>query len=261
MKQLLSVLLVLYLFTAIHLPAQNSASELTIAAAADLSSALKDICDSFEKNTGVHVRLSFGASGALTQQIENGAPFDLFFSADMGYPQQLIKDNQADSSSLYEYAVGKLVLWVPADSPLDVEHKGMQSLLDPSLKKISIANPQHAPYGRAAVEALKHAGLYDKISDRFVMGENVSQAAQFVESGNTQAGFIALAHAAASTMHSKGKYWIVPADYYSPLAQGVVVVSRSSHKKEADQFLQYFKTKPVSDTLQKHGFTLPASSK
>jgi molybdate transport system substrate-binding protein len=257
MKRFLSVLLGLYLFSVVHALAQNSGAELTIAAAADLSSALKDIGDSFEKNTGVHLRLSFGASGALTQQIENGAPFDLFFSADMGYPQQLIKDSQAEDSSLYEYAVGKLVLWVPADSALDVEHQGMQALLDPSVKKISIANPQHAPYGRAAVEALKHAGLYDRLSDRFVMGENISQAAQFVESGNTQAGFVALAHAVAPSMQGKGKYWIVPADYYAPLAQGVVILSRSSHKKEAEQFLQYFKTKPVSETLQKYGFTLP----
>ena len=258
MKRILSFLLGLYLFSNLYFAqAQNSSSELTIAAAADLSSALKDIGDAFEKNTGIHVRLSFGASGALTQQIENGAPFDLFFSADMGYPQQLIKDNQAEGTTPYEYAVGKLVLWVPADSPLDVEHKGIQVLLDPSVTKISIANPQHAPYGRAAVEALKHAGLYDRLSDRFVMGENISQAAQFVESGNTQAGFVALAHAAASSMQGKGKYWIVPADYYSPLAQGVVILSHSSHKKEAEKFLQYFKTKPVADTLQKYGFTLP----
>lgn len=257
MKPFVAFLLGLSLLTSIHLLAQNSTSELTIAAAADLSSALKDIGDGFEKSTGVHLRLSFGASGALTQQIENGAPFDLFFSADMGYPQQLIKDNQADGASLYEYAVGKLVLWVPADSPLDVEHKGIQVLLDPSVKKISIANPQHAPYGRAAVEALKHAGLYDRLSDRFVIGENVSQAAQFVESGNTQAGFVALAHAAAPSMQGKGKYWIVPTDYYAPLAQGMVILSHSSHKKEAEQFVEYFKTKPVADTLQKYGFTLP----
>jgi molybdate transport system substrate-binding protein len=258
-KPFLRVLLGLYLLGSMQVVSmQNSASELNIAAAADLSSALKDIGDTFEKNTGVHVRLSFGASGALTQQIENGAPFDLFFSADMGYPQQLIKENQADSASLHEYAIGRLVLWVPVDSALDVEHKGMQALLDSSVKKISIANPQHAPYGRAAVEALKHAGLYDRLSDRFVIGENISQAAQFVESGNAQAGFVALAHAVAPSMQGKGKYWIVPPDYYSPLAQGVVILSHSSHKKEADQFLQYFKTKPVSDTLQKYGFTLPA---
>jgi len=237
--------------------AAKSDAELTVAAAADLSSVLKDIADAFETKTGVHARLSFGASGALTQQIENGAPFDLFFSADMDFPRQLIRDGQADGPSPYQYAVGKLVLWVPADSPLDVEHKGLTVLLDPSVKKISIANPQHAPYGRAAVEAVKHAGLYERLSDKFVMGENISQAAQFVESGNAQVGFVALAHAIAPAMQGKGKYWEVPADYYPPLAQGVVVISRSPRKKEAEQFLEYIKTQSVRDLFQKYGFTLP----
>jgi molybdate transport system substrate-binding protein len=175
----------------------------------------------------------------------------------MDYPKQLIVANEADASTLYQYAVGKLVLWVPADSPLDVEHKGMEILLDPSVKKIAIANPQHAPYGRAAVAALKHAGLYDRVSDRIVMGENISQAAQFAESGNAQAGFVALAHAKAPSMQGKGKYWEVPQDYYPPLAQGAVVISRSPHKKEAQQFLDYIKTKDAADTLRKYGFSLP----
>jgi len=249
-------LLILSLFAAPKSQAQ-SANELTVAAAADLSSALKDIGDGFERKTGTRLKLSFGASGALTQQIENGAPFDVFFSADMDYPRELVRDGQADGSTLYQYAIGKLVLWVAADSTIDVEHKGMNILLDPSVKKVSIANPQHAPYGRAAVEALKHAGFYDRLSDKIVMGENVSQAAQFAESGNAQAGFVALAHAVAPAMQGKGKYWEVPADYYAPLAQGVVVISRSPHTKEAAQFLEYIKTQEAKEILQKFGFTVP----
>jgi molybdate transport system substrate-binding protein len=237
-----------FLISNARVQAQNPASELTVAAAADLSNVLRDIGDSFEKKTGIQVRLSFGASGALTQQIENGAPFDIFFSADMDYPRQLVRDGQADGPTPYEYAVGKLVLWVPADSALDVEHKGMSVLLDASVNKISIANPQHAPYGRAAVEAVKHAGLYDRLRDKFVMGENISQAAQFVESGNAQA---------APAMQGKGKYWEIPADYYAPLAQGVADISRSSHKKEAEQFLEYIKTKPAKEVFQRYGFTVP----
>src|SRR4029077_2843515 len=120
------------------------------------------------------VKLSFGASGALAQQIQNGAPFDLFFSADMEYPKQLADAGQAEASSLYRSDIGGRVLWVPADSPLDVEHKGMNVLADPAVKKIAIANPQHAPYGRAAVAAMKHVQLYDQVSDRLVMGENIS---------------------------------------------------------------------------------------
>ena len=236
---------------------KKSSPELTVAAAADLSSALQEVADRYEKKTGVHLKLSFGASGALTQQIKNGAPFDLFFSADMDYPRQLIAAGAADQASLYQYAVGKLVLWVPADSPLDLDHRGMSALLDPSVKKIAVANPQHAPYGRAAVAALKHAGVYDQITDHLVLGENVAQAAQFVESGNAQAGFVALAHAVAPGMGGKGKYWEVPADFYPPLAQGVVVISRSDHKKEAAEFLEYIKTKETAELLRKFGFTLP----
>src|ERR1035438_1567413 len=144
---------------------------LLVAAAADLSSALQELSAGYEKKTGVRIKVSFGASGALTQQIQNGAPFDIFFSADMDYPRQLISAGAADEATLRQYAVGKLVLWVPADSSLDVEHKGMNILLDPSVKKIAIANPQHAPYGRAAVAALKHAGAYDRVADRLVQGE------------------------------------------------------------------------------------------
>ncbi len=133
----------------------------------------------------------------------------------------------------------------------------MDVLLEPSVKKISIGNPQHAPYGRAAVAALKHYGLYEKVSDRLVLGENISQAAQFVESGNAQVGFVALAHAAAPTMQGKGKYWVVPAEAYPPLDQGVVVISRSPHKQDAAAFLDYMKTPEASSVLQRYGFTLP----
>ena len=230
------------------------APELIVAAAADLSPALKEISDGYEKKTGVKLKLSFGASGALTQQIQNGAPFDLFFSADLDYPRQLVASDAADGTTLYQYAVGRLVLWIPADSPLDVERNGMKALLDPSVKKIAIANPQHAPYGRAAVAAMKHAGIYEQVSDRLVLGENVSQAAQFVESGNAQAGFVALAHAVAPGMQGKGKYWEVPAESYPRLAQGVVVLSHSQHKKEAAELIQYIKSKEVADLLKNYGF-------
>jgi molybdate transport system substrate-binding protein len=231
--------------------------ELLVAAAADLNPALQELSDGFEKKTGVKVKLSFGASGALTQQIQNGAPFDLFFSADMDYPRQLVAAGAADGASLYQYAAGRLVLWVPSDSTLDVEHAGMKVLLDPTVKKIAIGNPQHAPYGRAAVAALKHYELYDQISDRLVLGENISQAAQFVESGNAQVGFVALAHAASPAMKGNGKYWEVPVDAYPVLAQGMVVLSHSQHKKEAAEFLEYVRTKESGELLRRYGFTLP----
>ena len=233
----------------------KNGQEIVVAAAADLSSALKDVADRFEKKTGVKAKLSFGASGALTQQIENGAPFDVFFSADMDYPRHLVDVGDAEAGSLYQYVVGKLVLWIPADSPLKLE-QGMKVLLDPSVKKIAMANPQHAPYGRAAVAAMKHYGLYDQVAGRLVLGENVSQAAQFVESGNAQAGFVALAHAIAPGIEGKGRYWEVPADAYPPLAQGAVVLSKAAHKKEATEFLEYMKSKEGKAVLEKYGFSL-----
>jgi molybdate transport system substrate-binding protein len=260
MRRLISLSLIALAVSAgwLSIPRVKAADrEINVAAAADLSSALQELATAYEKRTGIAVKLSFGASGALTQQIQNGAPFDVFFSADMDYPRQLIAGGQADGATLYRYAVGRLVLWVPRDSPLDLEQKGMDVLLDPSVKKISIGNPQHAPYGRAAVAALKHYGLYEKVSDRLVLGENISQAAQFVESGNAQVGFVALAHAAAPAMQGKGKYWIVPAEAYPPLDQGVVVISRSPHKQDAVAFLDYMKTAEVATVLQRYGFTLP----
>ena len=232
-------------------------SELSVAAAADLSTVLKEIGDAYEKKTGVKLKLSFAASGALTQQIQNGAPFDLFFSADMEYPRQLAAAGQADGASLSQYAIGRLVLWVPADSPLDVEHQGMSILLDPSVKKIAIANPQHAPYGRAAVAALKRAGVYDRVADRLVLGENVAQAAQFVESGTVQAGFVALAHAVAPSDARQRK---VLAFRWTPTLRwprGVVLLSHSQHKKEATEFLEYIKMKDSAELFRKYGFTLP----
>src|SRR5579863_4469497 len=159
---------------------------INVAAAADLSPALQEVAANYERRSGVAVKLSFGASGALAQQIQNGAPFDVFFSADMDYPRQLIAAGDADGATLHRYAVGTLVLWAPSASPLDPERQGIKLLSDPSVKKIAIANPEHAPYGRAAAAALKRYGLYERAASRLVLGENVAQAAQFVESGNAQ---------------------------------------------------------------------------
>jgi molybdate transport system substrate-binding protein len=252
----LSAIAFLFLLSIPIAHAESAAREINVAAAADLSSALQEVATNYEKHTGVVVKLSFGASGALTQQIQNGAPFDIFFSADMDYPKHLIAAGQGESATLYRYAVGRLVLWVPKDSPLDVEHKGMDVLLDPSVKKIAMANPRHAPYGRAAEATLKRYGLYEKVNNRLVLGENISQAAQFVESGNAQVGFVALAHAMAPAMQGKGRYWMVPADAYPPLDQGVLLISRSPHRQDAAAFLEYMKTAEVAEVLKRYGFSL-----
>src|SRR5712691_6588566 len=230
---------------------------ITVAAAADLNAALSELASNYQKQTGKTANLAFGSSGNLFNQIQNGAPFDLFFSADEDYSKQLVTAGLAEPSSFYRYAVGRLVLWVPVSSPLDIEHAGMNALLEPSAKKIAIANPQHAPYGRAAVAALRHFGIYERVADRLVLGENVSQAAQFVESGNAQVGIVALAHALAPTMKGKGRYWEIPDESYPTLNQAVVVLSRSSARKEAVEFLNYLKTSPATDVFRRYGFSVP----
>ena len=238
-------------------PTAASAGELTVAAAADLSPVLQPIAGNFQRETGNTVRLSFGSSGDFFNQIENGAPYDVFLSADRGYPEKLVKLGLADSDSLRTYAVGRLVLWVPNNSHLDLEHQGMRALLDPSVRKIAIANPQHAPYGRAAVAALRHYMLYDKVAGRLVLGENVGQAAQFAESGNAQVGIIALAHALAPSVRPLGRYWIVPPDSYPALEQGAAIISKSKNKALAAQFLKYLAGSESQAIFRQFGFMVP----
>ncbi len=235
----------------------SSAQEITVAAASDMSNALPEVVAAYSKKTGQTVKLSFGASGNLTNQIRNGAPFDVFFSADEGYPQQLIDEGLASGSTLYRYAVGRLVLWVPDDSPLDLSKLGIEALLDPSVKKIAIANPVTAPYGRAAAGALRHFGIYEQVSSKLVIGENISQAAQFVGSGNAQAGLIALSHALAPAMKNKGRYWTVPLDAYPTLNQAAVVLSKSKQRNAAQAFLEFVRGPEATSLLASYGFTLP----
>src|SRR5580658_5471907 len=257
MRELLGLLLLIVLLIVGSLA---SAQEITVAAAADMSAALPDLVAAYTKKTGQTVKLSFGASGNLTKQIQNGAPFDIFFSADEQYPQQLIAERLALKETLLRYAVRRLVLWVPNDSPLDLSKLGIQALLDPSVKKIAIGNPATAPYGRAAEAALRHFGIYDQVSSRLVLGENISQAAQFVESGNAQAGLIALSHALAPAMKDKGRYWTVPLDAYPTLNQAAVVLSRSKQQDAARKFLDFLRSPEATSLLTAYGFSLPAET-
>jgi molybdate transport system substrate-binding protein len=160
-----------------------AAEGLAVAAASDLQTALPEIVSRFEKDTGQQVRLTFGSSGNFFTQLQNGAPFDVFLSADIDYPRRLEQSGLAERGSLYSYATGRLVLWTRNDSGIDV-HRGLETLADQRVHRISIANPEHAPYGRAAVAALRHEGVYDRVREKLVFGENISQAAQFVQSGS-----------------------------------------------------------------------------
>jgi molybdate transport system substrate-binding protein len=232
--------------------------QITVAAAADLNYALTDLAKQFETTTGTKVVLSFGSSGNLFSQIQNGAPFDLFFSADEDYPKKLAAAGTLDSGTLRTYAIGHLVLWVPNRSPLDPEKLQMDVLTQAAVTRIAIANPQHAPYGRAAMAAIEHYGLKEKVASKLVFGENVSQAAQFLQSGNAQAGLIALSLAKSPAMASAGKYWELPTDSYPELRQAAAVISASKQKKAAQAFLDFVLSPEGAARLRKYGLTPPA---
>jgi len=232
------------------------AQDLSVAAAADLQFAFKDVASQFEKDTGHHVQVTFGSSGNFFAQIENGAPFDLFFSADSGYPKKLEEAGLTEPGSFYPYAVGKIVLWAPKASTLDLS-RGLKVLLDPSIKKIAIANPSHAPYGRAAVAALKHENLYDQVSNKFVIGENISQTATFVASGNADVGIIALSFALSPAMQKDGKYVEIPAGDYPRLEQAAVILKSSKQKELAHQFMTFLQSPTVVQTMRRYGFIAP----
>jgi len=238
-----------------------AADEITVAAAADLNYALNQLASQFEAASGTKVKISFGASGNLFSQIQNGAPFDLFFSADEDYPSKLASAGIADAPSQRIYALGHVVLWVPNNSPFDPEKLQMELLTQPAVTRVAIANPQHAPYGRAAMAALQHYGLKGKLADKLVFGENVSQAAQFVQSGNAQAGLIAMSLAKSPAMVSAGRFWVLPSDSYPELKQAAVIISASKNKKAAQAFLDFVLSPEGAAALQKYGLTPPAKQK
>lgn len=237
------------------LPAQTT---LTVAAAANLGPALREIAANFEKNSGTHVALVYGASGNLAMQIENGAPFDVFLSADVDYPRSLETKGATVPGSLAVYATGKLVLWVTNASGIDVGRLQPQMLLLDSVHKIAIANPQHAPYGKAAVEFLRKAGLYDRVAGKFVLGEDVAQAAEFVSSGNADVGIIPLSLALAPAMKERGKYREIAADLYPPIRQAGVILKNAKNPSAAAKFLAYIRSAEAAAVLARYGFEPPA---
>lgn len=235
-----------------------SAQEIVVAAAADLSVVFPQIISRFERETGRRVRVNFGSSGNFLLQIENGAPIDVFFSADVQYPQRLQSEGLIQPGTIYKYAVGKLVLYVPANSPLNLA-QGLHALQSPQVRRIAIGNPQHAPYGRAAVEALKKEGVYSSVQGKLVMGENISQAAQFVQSGNADAGLVALALALSPSMKSAGRFVEVPTADYAPLEQAAVILKNSHDKATAALFLDFIREPEIVNLLAQYGFTSPTA--
>ena len=249
---------VLFLATFVYSwhPTDARASELKIAAAADLTYAFKDVTARFEKQTGNKTRLTYGSSGNFFSQIQNGAPFDLFFSADVSFPQKLEAAGLAEPGTIYDYAKGQIVIWVPNASKLDLS-KGIAVLLDPGIRKIAIANPLHAPYGSAAVAAMQHESIYDQVKSKFVMGENISQTAQFVQSGNADVGIVALSLALAPAMKTAGRYVLIPPTDYPPLVQAAMILKSSPNKELAEKFLNFLKEPGTIALMEQYGFAIP----
>jgi molybdate transport system substrate-binding protein len=236
--------------------AQSSSGALSTAAASDLQAVFPELVAGFERASGGKVTVSFGSSGNFYAQLQNGAPFDLFFSADDAYPKQLAAAGLADPNTLYTYGLGRLVLWTRKNSGIDLS-KGVAALGDARIKHIAVANPEHAPYGRAAVAALKSANMYDQVRARFVLGENISQTAQLAESGNAEVGIIALALALGPVLRAEGRYVEIPPASYPPIEQAAVVMKSSRNSAKARQFLDYLKRPDVRELLQRFGFTPP----
>ncbi len=232
---------------------------LRVAAAADLEPVLPPILEQFRQATGIHAEATYQASAMLTTEIENGAPFDLFLSADLSYPKRLIDDGladaagSADSSTPIIYAKGTLVLWVRKDSHLSLP--SLDLLRSPALKRLAIANPDRAPYGRAAVAALKSLRLYEALKPRIVTAENIAQAAQFVDSANADAGLISLTSALTPRLSADGEYFVIPRNLYPPIEQGTVIVSSTKQRAAVHKLLDFLLSPAVQAQLAKSGLT------
>jgi molybdate transport system substrate-binding protein len=235
-----------------------SPRKLSIAAAADLQFALDDISRPFrQSHPEIDVAVTYGSSGNFYSEIRNQAPFDVFLSADSEYPRKLAQEGYADARSMFTYGVGRIVVWALAQSPLDLAHLQIHALEADSVKHIAIANPQHAPYGRAAVAAMQSLGVYNRVESKLVLGENIAQTLQFVQSGAADVGIVALALALAPSTRAQGRYWEIPLDAYPKIEQAGVVLSRAKDIAGAREFCAYLQSAAARGRLKEYGFYLP----
>ena len=241
-------------------PPGAGAEDIVVAVASNMGFAIREIIEDFEAGTGHTVRLSLGSSGNFFTQIQNGAPFDVYLSADITYPEQLARAGLTEPGTVFPYAVGRLALWVRNESEVDVVSLGVGALAQGE-GRISIANPRHAPYGRATRDALRYYRLWDRVSGRLVLGENVGQAAQFVQSGAAEIGVIALSLAYSDPMRRTGRFWPVPAQAHEELVQGGVILSHARGTRRLGAALAFVAAilgERGQATLQRYGFSLPS---
>lgn len=230
------------------------AETITVAAAADLKFAMDEIVAAFETSSpGDRIEVVFGSSGKLQTQIQQGAPFDLYFSADIELARRLAEAGFA-ASGVRPYALGRIVLW---SASLDATRMTLEALADPAITRIAIANPQHAPYGKRAEEALRGSGLWEKVESKLVFGENIAQTAQFVETGNAQVGILALSLAKSPQLAKQGGFWLVPASLHAPLAQGFIVTKRAGNNPLAHRFAAFIASPAARAAMTRYGFEPP----
>jgi molybdate transport system substrate-binding protein len=230
------------------------AQSITVAAAADLKFCLDDIVAAFHKShAGADVKVVYGSSGNFDAQIRQGAPFDVFFSADIAFPRELVKAGFA-TGEVHPYAVGRIVLW---STTLDASKLTLKDLLRADIAKVAIANPQHAPYGKRAEEALRASGIWDAVQPKLVLGENIAQTAQYVQSGNAQAGIVALSLVLSPDAAKMGGYYLIPDNLHQPLEQGFVITHRAADNALAKTFAEYVQSPPARALMVHYGFALP----
>jgi molybdate transport system substrate-binding protein len=253
MKRLLALLALCALFAS----GVARAEKITIAAAADLKFAMDEVVAAFRKaNPADQVEVVYGSSGKFHAQIQQAAPYDLFFSADIAYARDLVRAGHA-LADVQPYALGRIVLW---SATLDATQMTLASLADPKIGRIAIANPRHAPYGRRAEEALRAAGLWEKVEPKLVYGENIAHAAQFVQTGNAQVGILALALAVSPELARQGGYALIPVTLHAPLEQGFVLTRRAAGSALARRFADAMASRSVRAVMTKYGFVLPGDA-
>lgn len=236
----------------------HAEEKITIAAAADLKFALDEIVALFKStHPAAQIETIYGSSGQFSTQIRQGAPYDIYFSADIAYPRAL-KAEGLGASEVQPYAVGRIVLW---SQSRDATRSSLADLTDPSIRKIAIANPAHAPYGKRAEEALKTAGVWEKIGPKLVYGENIAQTAQFVQSGNAQVGIIALSLAISPELAKQGSYALIPDKLHQPLEQGFIITKRAADNLLAREFAGFMASKAARTIMARYGFVLPGEVK
>ena len=238
--------------------ARRSNHELTIAAAADLQFVIPEITAAFDRQfPGMVIRTTYGSSGSFFAQIQEQAPFDIFLSADVSYPRELLRRGLAIEGTEFTYAVGRIVVWAPAASPIDAKKLGINALREASARHIAIANPQHAPYGKAAEAAMQSLGVYEAARGKLVYGENISQALQFAQSGAADVGIVALSLALAPSMQGRGRYWESPITAYPRMEQGGVILKNARDVNAARNFRSFLLGAEGRVILKRYGFYLP----